>query len=482
MAKGRWEMKMDWFKGIPLSLPALLPVLLMHCNVTKEMVLPQIILASRFISGVRTSIPAPSAALNPPVFSPAQGTYSSAQSVSVSSGNTGVILCYTADGTLPACDKTPKCTNGTLYSSPISVNASVVLKAVACSADTQSSVTSGNYILTDLCAARTVSPYSSAWNAVSMTGIPNSGIINYNEMFKHFGYSCKSDQIMIMPQDAAGLHTWLLNLSNHAWSEIFPSMPSTRIRYTMSDDPVRNRTMLFGGCSAGCAGGFTDELWAFDHTAGSWSLITSGGPSARWGMILAYDSLRDRFIAFGGSGNAACSPALNDTWAYDPNLNSWTNLSPATPPTGRCFGTEFVYDISGDRFVLHGGYTNNGGTEYSDTCIYNPAGNSWSCSTPGSSPTTSQLGQIVFVDVIGSPIRWGGYTGGADSNEFHRINSLSSVYTVMSQTSAPSARNGHGIIYDKRRNRLLLYGGRDGASACTGPPAGICLDMHELKF
>ena len=48
-----------------------------------------------------------------PTFSPAAGTYGSAQTVTISSGTSGATIYYTTNGT------TPSSTNGTTYSTPV---------------------------------------------------------------------------------------------------------------------------------------------------------------------------------------------------------------------------------------------------------------------------------------------------------------------------------------------------------------------------
>jgi len=61
---------------------------------------------------------------NPPV-SPAAGTYRSAQSVTISTPTSGATLQYMTDGTPPGS------TVGTVYSSPVTINSSCTLKAMA---------------------------------------------------------------------------------------------------------------------------------------------------------------------------------------------------------------------------------------------------------------------------------------------------------------------------------------------------------------
>ena len=77
-----------------------------------------------------------------PTFSPAAGTYSSTQSVTISSSTSGASIRYTTDGSTPT-------TSSTLYSSPISVATSKTIKAIAVkSGSPTSAVSSAAYNIT----------------------------------------------------------------------------------------------------------------------------------------------------------------------------------------------------------------------------------------------------------------------------------------------------------------------------------------------
>lgn len=78
-----------------------------------------------------------------PVFTPGAGTYSGAQSVTITSGTSGETIRYTTDGS------TPSTTVGTVYSGPVSVASSLTLKAIAYKTSmNNSTVTSGAYTIT----------------------------------------------------------------------------------------------------------------------------------------------------------------------------------------------------------------------------------------------------------------------------------------------------------------------------------------------
>ncbi|MFC2031470.1 kelch repeat-containing protein [Chloroflexota bacterium] len=60
----------------------------------------------------------------------------------------------------------------------------------------------------------------------------------------------------------------------------------------------------------------------------------------RVGFGLAYDSQSDRTILFGGNPHGSL---LNDTWAYDYETNTWTEMSPDVSPSRRD-GHAMAYD------------------------------------------------------------------------------------------------------------------------------------------
>jgi Alpha-L-arabinofuranosidase len=84
----------------------------------------------------------PPATVAAPTFSPAGGTYTSAQTVTISSATSGASIRYTTNGT------NPTSTTGTVYSGPVSVGSTTTLKAVAYkSGMTTSAVSTATYTI-----------------------------------------------------------------------------------------------------------------------------------------------------------------------------------------------------------------------------------------------------------------------------------------------------------------------------------------------
>lgn len=102
-------------------------------------------------SGVPAQFSATTAAgpsVSAPSFSPVAGTFNSAQNVNITTSTGSSILCYSTDGSTPACDATPSCTTGNLYSSAVNIAATATLRAIGCrNGYSNSSVTAGTYTI-----------------------------------------------------------------------------------------------------------------------------------------------------------------------------------------------------------------------------------------------------------------------------------------------------------------------------------------------
>src|SRR2546426_3252432 len=94
------------------------------------------------------------------------------------------------------------------------------------------------------------------------------------------------------------------------------------------------------------------DTWTYDYDANTWSNVSPAAPPpARWGTRMAYDVHADRTILYGGWGGTYD----NDTWSYDFNVNTWTNLNPPGTPD-RLEGPTLAFAPCSNRVVLFGGY------------------------------------------------------------------------------------------------------------------------------
>lgn len=201
--------------------------------------------------------------------------------------------------------------------------------------------------------------------------------------------------------------------TNHGSAGLPTSHPSgfnpNRHSAAMAHDLLRQKTVMFGGIYAGA---FTDETWEWDGT--SWIQHAAGAatkppPTARASMAA---TTTGTVLLFGGIGSGATG---HDLWEWDGTV--WTNRTPPSlPPNWPQSRHEaaLAYDTMRNRAVLFGGKVGPSNLPANDTWEYD--GTSW---------------------------------------------------TLISTPNAPSPRNGHSLVFDSLRGRMVLHGGSDGSSYQT---------------
>jgi RHS repeat-associated protein len=105
-----------------------------------------------------------------PTFSPAAGTYPSAQSVTISDATNGASIYYTTNGATPS-------TSSTLYTGPIAVSSNETLQAIAVdTGENNSSVASAAYTIMPTVATPSISPAPGTYSSVQSVTITDSTI------------------------------------------------------------------------------------------------------------------------------------------------------------------------------------------------------------------------------------------------------------------------------------------------------------------
>ena len=140
------------------------------------------------------------------------------------------------------------------------------------------------------------------------------------------------------------------------------SGPALREYPAMAFDPDCCQTILFGGQDATP---HFDDTWSWDGM--SWTDISPTiSPSPRFGSGMSYDSLRRRFVLFGGFGPADRN---DETWGFgwDCVAGDWTQVTGRPSPAPRLH-TGLTFDESCGRSVLFGGAVDS--SRVNDTWLF----------------------------------------------------------------------------------------------------------------
>src|SRR6267143_4891698 len=204
------------------------------------------------------------------------------------------------------------------------------------------------------------------------------------------------------------------------------------------------------------------------------NLNAASAPSARSGYAIAYDSLRNRVLVFGGWTTGFQS--LNDTWSYDPVTNQWTNLNPAVHPNAMAGEAQMVYDSAVDRLILYGG--SDVPFSQNRTWEYDPAANVWR-DLNSRGPIPSHDFSMVFDPVADRTVLFGGgdraphfWADGSNATWAYDYNT--NRWTDRNPATSPQRRWGHSAAYDAATDLVVLFGG------CVTVPWEICKDANDL--
>jgi hypothetical protein len=183
--------------------------------------------------------------------------------------------------------------------------------------------------------------------------------------------------------------TWAYDYEANTWTEMTPAVsPEGRKGHAMAYDAESDRIIMWGANEVGEMPMSVEEkatIWAYDYETNTWAAIEStGGPSYRGGHTMVYHPGSDRIILFGGHSQGDVHFS-DETWAYDYNSNTWTQLHPADLPSGRWFHS-MVYAEAADKMVLFGGIAGNWLKEEvnDELWIFDPVSDEWSQVTPDS--------------------------------------------------------------------------------------------------
>lgn len=256
--------------------------------------------------------------------------------------------------------------------------------------------------------------------------------------------------------------TWSLSLAGETrWDSLSTNLrPAARRNFSAIVDPVRAELVIANG-HGWQYGWELDDAWAFDLTGSrGWTQIAVSGDVPTVGSQCAVFSPENRsLIQYGGGGNGTfCSELTLDD-------HRWTSLLPAAPdpmPIRRGL-PKLVADPAASRLLVYGGL--NWGC-MGDLWAFSLAGDaSW---TPlplsGTAPVCTAdhvvfdpLRRRLLAFVSGLPARVGTLVDEVWALPLDEPR----VWTKLSPLGPlPPGRIGFSVVYDPKRDRMLLFGGQ----------------------
>lgn len=246
--------------------------------------------------------------------------------------------------------------------------------------------------------------------------------------------------------------TWEYDGTN--WTRIAaqpPAWPSVRRLTTMAYHLGTQKTLMFGGVfKRNSTPVYRGDTWTWDGVR--WAQVgyaNRHSPSPRAAAAMAYDSIRDRTVLFGGTHGGGLNVLLNDTWEWDGAR--WTRVLTANAPSLR--NTSIAFDSVRGRIVLYGGSSNRGAL--GDTWEYD--GRDWAKIVTVRSPNPQEGFGLTYDASRQRTVMFGGVRG--SPNETWEYDGK--TWTQMTPMKSPSGRYDFDfMVYDSGRKRCVLFGGR----------------------
>ena len=297
-------------------------------------------------------------------------------------------------------------------------------------------------------------PVANTWTDLSPSGTvpsPRSG--------ESMVYDSSTGEVIMFGGAASngfGLNdTWVYDPTTNSWADLQPfgAVPSARESQSMVYDAATNRVIMFGGTRGGAV---LSDTWAYDFEANTWTDLSPSGalPGARLCQSLVYDSFNGKVIMFGGNGTAGTI-----AWVYDPTTNTWTDLH----PSGTLLAGSLIYDSSTHQVILFGATSTSEGpyTGFSDKWAYDLASNTWTNLPPSATVPPGRIGpSLVYDSFNGKVIMFGGAAGPTTLNDTWAYDPAANTWTNLHPSGPlPPGRLGESLVCDSANGKVLMFGG-----------------------
>jgi Galactose oxidase, central domain len=229
--------------------------------------------------------------------------------------------------------------------------------------------------------------------------------------------------------------------NGETWQIVSEDAPPSR---TLGGVAYLNHQLVLHGGSLSVEDN-SGETWLWDGSA--WQLFEGITPGVR--DHFAMTSTGDEIVLHGGM-DLATDQYYQDTWIWDGS--AWTQA--ATEGLFR-YHYALAYDSLRDQVLLFGGTT--GSNDANDLWAWD--GKSWQKIDRGTGPSRRSHARMAFDEASGNMILFGGFTTSRVSAETWLWDGA--AWTEYTAGIAPPARGLHSMAYDPLRQKIVMFGGYD---------------------
>jgi hypothetical protein len=201
-----------------------------------------------------------------------------------------------------------------------------------------------------------------------------------------------TNQILALISDTVTFsQLWIYNVAENNWTQsqalnmpVFGDWDRSSLVYL--DD--LNKVLLFG----------TEAVWEYFINSDSWmKLDTTNNPTNRKYTDMVYDNSIRKAVLFGGCDilRRTCdsdSEVFDDTWIFDYNTLTWTEIQSASPPPARYMDGNMVFDSVRNITLIYG--SSDDSLYFDDTWTLDLSVYGDIISSSTSIPSTTENGEV----------------------------------------------------------------------------------------
>ena len=220
--------------------------------------------------------------------------------------------------------------------------------------------------------------YTVEWDGSAWTPRASLRLSTMREF--RFVYDTARSVFVGVTQNGSPPKTYQWNATSSTWGLLGAAFPGTGARdgFCLGYDTKRGRTVLFGG------GNGTLQAETYEFDGATWQLRGTGGPVPRMNAPMAFDTVRNKLVLYGGETSIGTTVILADTWEW--NGLYWQEALGATAPGVRK-SAGLAFDPALGKSVLVGGQTWGGGAP---TGTWEWDGSTWNGDLASTQPVGAQ--------------------------------------------------------------------------------------------
>lgn len=220
-------------------------------------------------------------------------------------------------------------------------------------------------------------------------------------------------------------------------------------------DPVNERILVHGGSDRRTHG----ELWSYDPSAGTWSMLADDGP-IRWGHQAVFDEAGERLLTFAGNDGSEGFAMTSGVWSYDLSTDRWTQVNASGGPDPREQASVALAPERREMFAF-GGQVGNKTDVANDLWVYQLDEDRWERLNPsGPVPEPRKGASMVWDGVQGRLLLYGGWNS-ADPRfqDLWAYDVEENTWTEITTGGEPPRRYRHGAAWDGVERAMYVFAG-----------------------